>query len=446
MTEHLTDLDIADYLDDPDQCARAAEFDAHLAECASCREKLEAARRFDTTMDAALISDLVLASRQEKAPPPNLVAQAQRIDSEENAAKRYLASIVMSPEAFARASISQKRELHTPEVVRVLGEAASELREKNPEHALTVANEAVAVAAMLSEERHDNDARAEARAPAQLERANALRYLGKFGEALTALDLAEAEYRSFPLAEWPLALTKYVRSVIFMKSERLEEAAQLASESMRVFRKYGDRRRVIHAQMVIGGCLFYRREYGLARDLYRRLVVEAREIGDPATEARCLLNLAHTESELGQFAASLAHYADAVDRYEKLDRRTEVLRARWGAADLVGLMGDMPGCIRQLRATAAGMLLLGLVNDHALVMLDAVGKLFAIGKLSELPQICADLVRVFVEAKMPENARTALAYLHEAVRSGALTTPLIDGLTEYIEREDYNEQFVPPPA
>jgi tetratricopeptide (TPR) repeat protein len=300
------------------------------------------------------------------------------------------------------------------------------------------------IAEMLSSQRYDEIMRAEMRGVAQLERANALRYLGRFNEALEALDVSEQAYRSTPISDRPLALTKFLRSVIYMKSERLDEAAQLASESLVVFRMYGDRARIVHAQIVIGGCLFQRGEFTLARDLYRRLVREARAIGESATEALCLMDLAHAETELREFASALVHYSDAVDIYERLGMRTEVLRTRWGAADLVALMGNIPVGIEQLRKTAAAMLVLGLVNDHALALLDAVGKLFDIGRLAELPDICADLVRVFDDARMPENSRTALAYLEAAARAGAVTTPLIDCVSQYIEREEYAAPFAPP--
>jgi tetratricopeptide (TPR) repeat protein len=398
-------------------------------------------------MDETLMADFVAAAAgRRKVAPLGLVALAQQIDAEEQQATEFLTSIAGSPLSLKRAALAEKPVLHTVGVVRVLCDAARQLREQNPRHALRIADEAATIAELLDGRRYDNVMRAEMRGAAQLERANALRYLGRFEEALEALDASEAAYRSVPLPEQPLALTKYVRSVIYMKSERLEEAAQLARECVSTFRLYGDRTRALHAQMVIGGVLFYRREYVLARDLYSRLLPEVHAINEPASEARCLVNLAHAERELGEFAAALLHYSKAVDAYERLGMRTEVQRARWGAADLVALMGDIRPSIAQLRDTAEGMLMLGVLNDHALVMLDVAGKLFALGELGELPDLCADLVRVFTKAKMPQNARMALAYLEAAVRAGAVTEPLIESVAKYIEREDYETPYLPPPS
>jgi hypothetical protein len=84
-----------------------------------------------------------------------------------------------------------------------------------------------------------------------------------------------------------------------------------------------------------------------------------------------------------------------------------------------------------------------MTNDHAEVMLDLAGNLFAVGRMAELPAICADLVRVFTDAKMPENARIALAYLDAAVRAGAVNRTLIENVAEYLDGEKYDAPFVP---
>lgn len=446
MSGHLTDKDIADYLDDPED-PRRAEIEAHAAECKECRDTLEVAQNFDAEMDAALVWDfMVAAKRRATATPLDLIALADQIEAEEREATDYLALIVMSPRGFQRAAISEKAVLHTAGVVRVLCNASRTLREKNPKHALTIADAALAIAALLSPRSYDEVMRADLRAAAHLERANVLRYLGAFPDALRALDASEAEYRTTPIPERPLAMINYVRSLIYLKSERLDEAAMLARESARVFQMYGDDDRVVHARIVVGGCMFYRREYGLARDLFRRLVPQARAIDEPATEARCLSNLANAERELNEFAAALLHYSQAAEAYQRLGLRTEVLRARWGVAKLMVRMGNIPDGIARLRNTAGEMLTLGLTNDHALVMLDAARSLFAIGELEELPMICAELVRVFASSRMPENAHTALAYLEAAVSASAVSVPLIDSVTGYIERADYAAPFVPPPA
>jgi len=447
MSEHLSEIEIADYVDDPGSHPRRAEIESHAAECSECGETLNAARSFDAEMANIMVWEFMLAAkRRASAVPASLVAKAQQIDAEAREAAEYLDIIVMSPMRLKRAAIAAKPAMWTAGVVRLLCEASRRLREMNPKHALTVADEAIAVSGRLSPQRYDEPTRCELRGAGWLERANALRYLGDFPGALHALDLSQAEYHGTPLNEWPLAMVDYVRSVIYMVSERLTEAMQLARDSAAVFRRYGDETRYVHALLVTGGCLFQSQQYMLARDLFRRLLPRARATGEPATVARCLNNLANAEMELGEFGAASEHLGEAAAGYERLGMRTELLRARWGAAVLAMRMGNIGDGIARLRKTAGEMLDLGLTNDHARVMLDAAQALFAVGELRELPAICAQLVRVFSEAGMPENARMALAYLDGAVRAGAVTEPLIHSVKSYIDREDYGSPFIPPPA
>jgi tetratricopeptide (TPR) repeat protein len=157
-------------------------------------------------------------------------------------------------------------------------------------------------------------------------------------------------------------MINHVRSIIYMETERIDEAASLAAATARVFERYGDTDRVVHARMVIGGCLYYRRQYHLARDLYRALLPQARKINEPLTVALCLMNVAHAETELDEIAGALQHYAEAADLYDRLGVKTELLRARWGVADVEILMGNMTGGLVRLRKTAADML--RLVDDE----------------------------------------------------------------------------------
>jgi tetratricopeptide (TPR) repeat protein len=444
MTEHLTDLEIADYLDNPERRSRRQEMEGHLSVCETCRNRIDAAQRFDAEVYGALVADFIAAAKQRVSTPHSLLTQAQQIDAEEREANEFLRGIVGNRRAFERAALRDAPALHSVGIVHVLCDASLKLREREPQHALRLADEAISIARVLSAERYDETSRTEALAESLLERGNVLRYLTRYAESLETLDECETAYRATPLSERPLAMINHVRSIIYMETERIDEASALAAETARIFDRYGDTDRVVHARMVIGGCLYYGRQYHLACDLYRSLLRQARKIDEPLTVALCLMNLAHTETELGEFAGALQHYAEAADLYERIGVRTELLRARWGVADADILMGNMLGGLVRLRKTAAEMLRLGMANDHAKVMLDLAGNLFAIGRVAELPAICADLVRVFNEASMPENARIALAYLDAAVREGAVNRPLIESVADYLDSEQYDAPFIPP--
>lgn len=445
MSAHLDELELSDYADDPEGHPRRAEIESHLAACDGCRETLNVMRSFDEEVDTDMVWQFADATRRRAdTVPVELMAKAAEIDAEEHEARDYLRMIVMTPVGLTRAAILDTPTIQTAGMVRLLCETSRELRERNPKHALRLADEAMAVAERLPGEKYDVATRRELRASAWFERANVLRYLGDFTEALRSLDRSEAEYRESLLSDLPMAAIKYTRSVIYMKSERPGEAAKLAEESSRVFALYGENERVMNARFVMGCCLTLSGQHMRACDLFRLLLKQARMLDEPATVARCLSNLANAEMELGRFGEASAHLAEASPIYEQLGLRTEVLRTRWASAFLMLRMGNIADGLGRLRRTAGEMLALGLTTDHALVMLDATSGLFAVGELAELPAICAELVRVFTEAGMPENARMALGYLAAAVSEGAVSEPLIESVKTYIEREEYAAPFVPP--
>lgn len=445
MSAHLTDTELSDYLDNREGYERRAEVESHLAACAECRASLDVLAVFAADLDAALVWEFVdAAERRATEFPAQLRAAAEQLKAEDEKARELLQAIIVTPEGLRRVALSEQRAMHTAGVVRLLCSVSRELREREPKQALALADEALAVAQSLSPDRYTEAVRTELRAGAWFERSNVLRYLGDFSEALHSLDNAEAEYRQVPLADRLLAIVKYTRSVIYMKSERMAEAAKLAEECARVFSLYGDTERVVHARMVVGGCLLYQGKHDLARDLFRRLLPEAESLGDPATVARCLSNLANAQMEVGELGAALDNFERAASMYERLGLRTEVLRSRWGRALLLGMMGDINASVGRLRTIAQDMLDLELLTDYALVMLDAVGILFAVHERSKLPSICSTLVGVFAAAGMPENARMALAYIDAAASVGCLSEPLIVSVKGYLERENYDAPFVPP--
>lgn len=61
------------------------------------------------------------------------------------------------------------------------------------------------------------------------ERANALRYLGKFNDALRALEYAERFFDTSPGADdFDLAIVWYIRAIVFAESGRLAEGIERA--------------------------------------------------------------------------------------------------------------------------------------------------------------------------------------------------------------------------
>src|ERR1044071_1206380 len=195
--------------------------EAHLDECLSCREEMGAAREFDGVLSRLETWDAADAIRSE---PPRLqeaLAVRNAIVGDDLEAQRLLAPYLKSPLRLRGKQLADDPRFVTAGAVRVLCVAARGEHETRPRFSHALSKQACAIAARL---RSDDPGRAECEVQANIQRANALRYLGKFKEADEALNEAERAIRETSVADFDLAIIQYVRATVGMKSERLHEA------------------------------------------------------------------------------------------------------------------------------------------------------------------------------------------------------------------------------
>lgn len=446
MSGHYDETTLYDYLEAPERFDGRAELEAHLADCAACGETLSQLREFESALSSTALWDLADAVRRNREPPGAIRSVAELLAAEDADADRFLTPLLGSPAVFRRANIAANPGLHSAGVVRKLCAVARELRERQPVHALALADAAVSVSQQLTAERYAAPLLADLRGNAWLERANALRYLGRFPEALDALDLAEREFRETPVPAYSIALAQYLRCVIFFKSDRLDEATRLARQSARTFRQFGEDERFVHAKIVEAGVLFIRNEYQSALDLFLSLIPVSKQLGDAETLARLYGNIANCLVGLGDFSTASSYFALSLSLYEALGMETEKIRTRWSLARLLVRNEEWSEGTMLLRATKQEFEELGLTIDAALVTLDLVEVLIARRETREVVQLCSGLVESFVGVGMTGNALTALAFLREAVTIGSATPVLVRHVREYLERLPGAEEhpFAPP--
>lgn len=443
MNGHYDEATLADYLDAPDSFADRDVLERHLAACRRCRDLLDELNELEAALQSA---DLWTAAEAlARDAPESISALAAALAREEELAGQRLARVVDSPILFRRARVTARPELHNAGAVRFLCAQSRALREKQPMHALTLADAAVALCGRLPPERYPATMIAELRGGAWLERANALRYLGRFAEALDALDLADIAYAHTPVATFSLALVQYLRSVVFFETERLDEATRLARRAARVFRQFGEDERFLHAKIVEAGVLFHRNRFAEALALFTSLVGPAKALGDAATIARLYGNIANCYLGLQRRSDACGYFAQALSLYEALGLETETIRTRWSLGRLMVSAGKAADGVGRLREAKREFEALGLTNEAAQVTLDIVEALLATGDSSEVARLCAGLVESFVAAGMTGNSLTALAYLREAVASGHANRGLVEQVRAYLAGgpENAERPFVP---
>lgn len=446
MSRHYDESALYDYLDDAEGFAARADLEAHLKECERCRGTLEQLREFEGALSSTALWELAEAVRKHRDPPLAIRSLADQLAAEDAAAEQFLTPLLSSPAAFRRANLPGTPNVHSAGVVRKLCTVSRELRERQPMHALTLAASAVSVAEQLPADRYPESLLGELRGNAWLERANVLRYLGRFPEALDALDLAERAFAKTSVPAFATALVHYLRSVIFQKSDRLDEAVRFARQAARTFRQFGENQRYIHAKMVEAGVLFMRADFDPALDLFLSLIPVAKHLGDAETLARLYGNVANSLLGRDDRATASSYFAQALSLYEALGLETEKIRTRWSLGRLQLQGGEWNAAVERLRQSKQEFETLGLTSDAALVTLDLVEALLARGEKREVSQLCSGLVKSFTGVGMTGNALTALAFLQEAVSIGSATPVLIRHVREYLERMPLaaEQPFLPP--
>jgi len=452
LTGHYDEKRLQDYLDDPDAVPDRAALERHLDICGPCRSLLDDLRAFEITLTSGAIWEMAgetLPEQPGNDAPEDLRRLAELLDGEDKEAERALEPLLGSPVAFRRANVTANAALQTAGVVRRLCIESRQLRERQPMHALVAADAAIAIADQLSADRYPAALLSELRGDAWYQRANVLRYLGRYPEALDALDVSARAFAHAPAAAFSGGIVDYLRAVIFVELDRFEEGRRLARKSARVFRQFGESERFLHARIVEASILFHEQRFRDSRELFVSLLAAAKELGKPETMARLFANIANCEVRLSEFDSAESYFARALSLYEAVGLETGKIRTRWNIGSLRIAAGDIEEGLLRLREARREFEQIGAHTDAALVTLEIVEALLSTGErrdAMDAAELCAGLADSFAAVGMTGNALTAVGFLRQAFESGQATPDLVRHIRQYIETRPDQEghPFVPP--
>jgi tetratricopeptide (TPR) repeat protein len=430
MTRHYDDDELSEYAIAPSLDSAGKAIEQHVAGCAACRARLALIRELEAAFGseevwAAVDLLLIRPQRLEAAR-----AEYLRIESESADAEALLKPLLKSPLRFRRAEIDTDSRFHTAAVVRNLCLAAHAHHEKQPQFSLEITNAACRIALQLPKSRTDRRA---ALALAVRERANAFRYLGRFAEGLKALDDAEKLFDQSPGTDpFDLAIVAYIRATIYVECGRAADGLPLAQAAALVFQDYGDLRRELAAVMVEAGCLMYGGHPAEAAEAFARVASIARASDQPEILARALQNAggAYLAASRPELATPLL--IDALALFDHLGLTTERTRSVWKLASARAAEGALQEAAEQLEGVRAQLTELGLTNDAALATLEWAEVRLAVGESSGVAERCAEIAVDFESEGMLRNARIALAYLQEALSTGAATPEVVRHIRAYL--------------
>ncbi|HXH91460.1 MAG TPA: hypothetical protein VNN25_07765 [Thermoanaerobaculia bacterium] len=406
---------------------------AHVADCEACQEAIAAFRKFED----ALRSPETWMHLTALQSPGDRFAEAEalrrRVQREDEEASRILAPLVNSPLRFRNAKLEEKSRCHTEGMVRMLCAAANERHESRPTFSLELTVTACTIAKALPQT--NGAGRRLSMGIALRERANALRYLGKFNDALLALEYAERFFDTSPGADdFDLALVWFIRATVFRSSDRLQEGIVMARDAARVFHEYGERDREISAVMVEAGCLLFLGHTQEAADTFMRVVELARERSNTRVLASALQNGAVALVDLRQLDRAELFYSEALVLFDELGAQTEKARTMWALGSVAVARGYLEEGALSLDTSRKELARLGMTNDAALATLEWAEVRLALNRPEGVAASCRKIVVVFNSEGMQHHAKEALAALHEGLRAGKATPELVRSVRAYLDQ------------
>lgn len=430
MNVHYGDDELSVYALAPSLSGDAEAIGQHLAHCHECRGRLQ----FIDELDDAFRDPEVWAAADRFLTRPQrfqaAMAEYQRIENEEADAEALLAPLLKSPIRFHDVDVEADARFHTAGVVRKLCRAAHARHEEQPQFSLLLTEAACRIALDLPTRSRD---RRSVLALSVRERANALRYLGRFAEGLQSLDDAEKLFNRSPGTDpFDRAVIWYIRATIYMKSGRAVEGIPLCQAAAVAFQGYGDRYRELTAVMAGASCLIYSGRPMEAAEAFERVASIARTTDQREILARALQNAGDAYLAAARHTKAAPCLMEALALFDQQGLITESARSIWKLASVRAAEGELEEAAQQLEKARAELERLGLTNDVALATLEWAEVRMASGDTEGVAETCAAIAVEFKSEGMLQNARIALAYLHEAMRSGSATAQVIRHVRTYL--------------
>jgi tetratricopeptide (TPR) repeat protein len=430
IEQHYDDEILIGLLESGDDVER----DKHVSSCHTCAGALESLRAVTTGLQEATVWD-----ERELPETPNRQTKnairgfAAAVSAEDREAESVVRQLLAADSVRSRAMLQRNPEWRTAGVVRRILAAVDEVNFTDPKRAVDLTVLATDIAESLDPAAYPADTAMKLRATAWRERAYALYYVGSYTESLAALDRVDESLARCLISEFDGAWAKLERARVYAATERPDAAIGLARDAMVVFRRYGNQKRAVVAEIVEGVALMRSRRFSESLAIHLRVAGDAAI--DDSARACAINNAASCYRELGCFEEAKALYAEAVSAFEQLGMVSLRLGARWN----LGLVCSAEGRFDQSLAIFAELreeaVDLGMAHDVALLSLDSAEALLMLNRRTEVGDLCRSAMEYFAQARLAYTAAalTALAYLRESVECGTITVAAVHNVRAFIE-------------
>ena len=409
--------------------------DPHLASCLACAESLDQYRAVVGVLGNQAAWDL---RELKEEPVPRTVATlrafATTMAREDEAAAPMVAELLAGPREWWANRLRHHPEYRTSGVVRKLLEASDRAIDTMPPDAVEITALAVDIAESLAPAAGPSETWAKLRGAAWRDRGYALYYVGRFREALDAVERAEESFRDCVVADYDLARVGIVRGLAERALEMTTEAFRTSRRALDVFERFGAADRAASARSVEASLFAKIGDYHSALALWQQ--AEKAHDRVEATEARAVLlaNVAYAEWHLGQFGDALQHFEFASAIFEELGLATAAARTRWNVANVLLETGQTDEALRRHLLSQREFERLGMTPEAALASLDASEILLDRALFDDVERMCRYALAQFKTSGVAYSVRAmrAIAYLSEAAKQRNATPELVREVRRYV--------------
>jgi len=427
--EHYEDWELLAFVDGTADLVDLGAAATHLHSCMACRQRISELRSL-----LRLLADPdvhAFARRKTGRPLPAHVkesrALARRMAAEDAAAEHTFAALMARPIEAWEAYLNVWPGLRTEGLIRRLIMEARGEYDRRAEHALRLLQIGVAVANTLP----DPLAVGEQRATLAKERANALRMLSRYPEALEALDEAERFMDDLPINAVDRALVVWARATVLFSMTRYAEALPLVRHSIKILLLFGEIPRAQQAKLLEAGIVYETGEVASARRMYEELTPYFEQLGDAETTARLLADRAECAMRLDDPVAARRHADEAMALYERLGKPSEKTRVQWTLAHMLLQQGRGEDALDDLHSAATAFEALGMRAEAGGALLDIVQIFVSREEWDAAIPLARYLATLFTGIGVPVHTATAYAYLRDAVEAERASTELVGYIRAY---------------
>jgi tetratricopeptide (TPR) repeat protein len=437
---HFTTAQLLAYLDEHEEVVDVAAVAVAVEWCTTCAGRLREIQDFERLMAS------VVRLKEVEVPtghPPRIMdvlRDADRVAREKRSAELAFQALIEEPvETWPGYFVAQPGAA-TEGLVRRVMDAAIEELDRDPAHALELLDGGDSIAGRID----DQQGQLECRGEVWKNRANALRMLGRYEEALDATVTAERFADQVRTGAFIRAQIVYTRGTVLFKMGRFAETIKAAREASNRFAEYGDIKRVIHARNLEAIALTEQGDTAEGLRVYLLIAQQLQQLDDPQMDAYVSVNIAVSHLRLGNYADARHFTLAAQERYRKLGAESEVIRAEWalGVVDL--RVGQTKTGLDRLRSAARAFEMLKMPADAGFVKLDLTEELLRLDEWEEAGVMAGDAAEAFVRAGSKLHLSIALSVLREAVQRRFATLELVKYVRDYVTADEEGRSFQPP--